>query len=474
MFVLVFIVLALAIFLYVHNKCKKYPSWVTSQGLPVPKELRSYFGYIPILVDLRRQHDIFLSMFKEHGGIFYFPSGVGNLFGIANCVILGDNEIGQQLLKSTVVKGYMYKALRVLDGGKNLVSSETTAEYKLHKKIASFAFSPSWLTSNAFPVMKVEVEKFIEYLRKNPSLDIDRAMSLLAINIVFNGILGSNIDALYDHNSIVYRGTWGYVTNIGKLVHNPLLFFSRVPFKGRESWNDIKKGVRNELQNEVNSNTQSSYLLGDYVNAIKNKEMTFEDVVEDLAIMVVGGHETTAHSMGFFLYCMAMNKNIENEARQEVDNILGERKIPEYDDIKKLTYFKNCVYESMRMYPVTPKSWRILSSEQDVGGFKIPAGTSVWFSYNSMNNNPKHWENPEKFIPERFNDERKAHDLANFSFGPRSCIGINFAKLEMFLVLAALLRNFYWEVDPNYKLVTYAGASLTPLGGLPMKFKYRE
>jgi len=121
-------------------------------------------------------------------------------------------------------------------------------------------------------VMKVEVEKFIEYLRKNPSLDIDRATGLLALNIVFNGILGSNIDALYDHDSIVYRGTWGYVTNIGKLVHNPLLFFSRVPFKGRESWNDIKKGVRNELQNYENSNTQSSYLLGVYVDAIKDKK----------------------------------------------------------------------------------------------------------------------------------------------------------------------------------------------------------
>jgi len=204
--------------------------------------------------------------------------------------------------------------------------------------------------------------------------------------------------------------------------------------------------------------------------------MTLEEVVDDLAITVVAGHETTAHAMSFFLYCMAMNKNIENEARQEVDNILGERKIPEYDDIKKLSYFKNCVYESMRMYPISTKTCRVLSEDQVVGEFKfkIPAGTSVWFSYNSMNHNPKHWEDPEKFIPERFNDKKKEKNLANFSFGPRRCMGLNFAKLEMKLVLATLLRNFYWEIDPNYKLVLNVGGTLTPKGGLPMKFKYRE
>jgi len=91
-----------------------------------------------------------------------------------------------------------------------------------------------------------------------------------------------------------------------------------------------------------------------------------------------------------------------------------------------------------------------------------------------MNNNPKHWENPEKFIPERFNDERKIHNLSNFSYGRRNCIGMNFAKLEMCLVLATLLRNFFWEIDPNYKLVPYEGVTLTPLGGMPMKFIYRQ
>jgi len=130
--------------------------------------------------------------------------------------------------------------------------------------------------------------------------------------------------------------------------------------------------------------------------------MSINDVMDDLSIFIVAGHETTAHAMSLFLYCMATNKNIENEARQEVDKILGERRIPEYDDIPKFLFLKNCVYESMRMFPIVPKNFRVLTSDQEVGKYKIPAGTHFWCSIYSMNRNPKYWENPEKISPRTF------------------------------------------------------------------------
>jgi len=333
------------------------------------------------------------------------------------------------------------------------------------------------LHSNAFPAMKLEMDKSIEYLRKTPSVEIDRVMGLIALDNVCNGILGTNIDAL-NHDNIMLRSTWGYVNAMDKLLHNPLHFFGSVPYKGRECWKNIKREVQIVLQNfqNPNANTQSS-LLSVYIDAIKNKEMTMEEVMDNLAMTIVAGHETTAHTISFFLYCMATNKDIANEARKEVDSILGERRIPELDDMKTFekSYLKNCLHETLRMFPVVAKTFRVLSSDQDVGGFKIPAETSVWFSYYSMNHNPKHWENPEKFIPERFDDITNVNKLSTFSFGPRSCIGMQFSKLEMMLIMATLLRNFKFEIDsPNYKLVVHVGADLYPLGGIPMKFVYRQ
>ncbi|CAG8733081.1 15088_t:CDS:10, partial [Gigaspora rosea] len=148
-----------------------------------------------------------------------------------------------------------------------------------------------------------------------------------------------------------------------------------------------------------------------------NANLTDVELRYNLAIFMFAGHETTADALSTLLYLLAVHKDIQQKAREEVMEILGDSLTPSAEQLKSLKYINMLIYENLRMYPSVPiLSIRKLSEDLKCKNNIIPAGTSIGIYPYGIHHSPTLWENPEKFIPERF-ENKNLENLEFYGFG---------------------------------------------------------
>ncbi|ASO22891.1 cytochrome P450 [Actinoalloteichus hoggarensis] len=168
------------------------------------------------------------------------------------------------------------------------------------------------------------------------------------------------------------------------------------------------------------------------------------EIREHVLIFLLAGHETTATALAFALHLLARHPAEQAEARAEVDRVLGGAE-PQAADVDRLPYLTMVLKEAMRLYPPAPAVGRRNKIAVEVDGRRIPAGSDVILVQWALHRHPDHWEDPERFDPTRFTEEKESarHRYAWLPFGggPRACIGRRFAMLESVLALATVLRG---------------------------------
>jgi cytochrome P450 len=173
---------------------------------------------------------------------------------------------------------------------------------------------------------------------------------------------------------------------------------------------------------------------------------------------------------------LEQNPRAEARLHEELDTVLGGR-APTVEDVPRLGYSRMVVEEAMRLYPPLYVLSRKVVAEDVVGGFRIPAGSSVDISAWVTHRHPDFWERPEEFLPERFAPElaaqRPRFAYFPFSGGPRQCIGNTFALMEAQLILATVAQRFRPRIVPGTPLTPEPLITLRPGGGLPMHLERR-
>jgi len=171
------------------------------------------------------------------------------------------------------------------------------------------------------------------------------------------------------------------------------------------------------------------------------ERMSDEQVRNEIMTFMFGGHETVASGLAWSLYLLSKHTEVMRQVQEEVDRVLGGR-VPTVDDLPKLTYLTMVVEESLRLYPPVSLISRTPLEDDEIGGYRIPAGSMVLMSSYITHRHPAIWDNPEGFDPERFSPERSAgrprHAWLPFSAGPRKCIGDYFGVMELQLVIAMI------------------------------------
>ena len=158
---------------------------------------------------------------------------------------------------------------------------------------------------------------------------------------------------------------------------------------------------------------------------------------------------------------------IQQKIRDEVDEIIDKMDAPctckhkitfDFEHLKEMKYLDCVLKEVQRIYPTAPFFGRKVTEEICTNGYKIPVGSTVAIFTYAMHRNPDLFPEPLKFDPDRFLPEnvakRHPYSFIPFSAGARNCIGQKFSQLEQRLVIAKLLRNFYFEsVEAEDKLI---------------------
>ncbi|HZI11286.1 MAG TPA: cytochrome P450 [Myxococcus sp.] len=205
--------------------------------------------------------------------------------------------------------------------------------------------------------------------------------------------------------------------------------------------------------------------------------MNDEQLCDEVLTMLVAGHETTATALSWVWALLDGHPEAEAKLHAELDTVLGGR-LPTVEDVPRLAYTRMVVEEAMRLYPPAYIWSRAVKEDDVIGGFRIPAGTSVDISPYVTHRHPDFWERPDEFLPERFSPEASAqrprYAYFPFSGGPRQCIGNSFAMMEAQLILATLAQRFRPRRLPGHELVPEPLITLRPKGGLPMRLERRS
>ncbi|XP_046585181.1 cytochrome P450 27C1-like [Haliotis rubra] len=209
---------------------------------------------------------------------------------------------------------------------------------------------------------------------------------------------------------------------------------------------------------------------------VKGKNLTKEEINNNIAEILLWGVDTAANSLSFLVYALAKNPHVQDKLRDEVDHVV-DRRTANYEDLQNMPYLKAVIKETLRLYPPIPINARVTQEEIVVDNYLIPKGTCILLNNYTMSRDEKIFSNPDKFVPERWLRE-EAKDWHPFSaipfgYGARSCVGRRIAETEMYLATIQLCQNFCLQLSDKFDITPSVRTQLTPGPELPVLFNER-
>jgi len=199
--------------------------------------------------------------------------------------------------------------------------------------------------------------------------------------------------------------------------------------------------------------------------------MTDRHLRDEIVTLLLAGHETTALALTYTFHLLARHPEAEARLLEELNTVLGDRPATP-EDLPNLPYADGVIKEAMRLYPPAWGIARESLEDVEIGGYDAPKGTQFFMIQWLVHRDPRWFDEPTAFHPERWLDglEKRLPRCAYFPFGdgPRICIGQHFALMEAVLILATIARRYRLAVLPGQELSVAPSITLRPIAGTLM------
>ncbi|KAG2187286.1 hypothetical protein INT44_004971 [Umbelopsis vinacea] len=484
----------------------------------VPKNLRHipavpFWPYMRSLlsgegIDIRTRKIILPVLAKSPNGLYLRPNQRGWSVGVAAPLAMktlflriGDYPKDQQPLKNEDSLAFKFI------GGENIIALNGPV-WKKHRMIANPAFHrsmPVKLFGRLSEKMMLQFEKEGDGLE---NVNVPNFLQRFTLDIIGLAAFGYDFEALEKPGNDKVNTYEDILAG----VRNPLHFFfptldkyflwaltKRRDLHSRlgdmnDVFNNIIENKRQtlaELKGSIEDSEKDLLTLMLEANEESNDadhRLSNSELRSDLVIFFVAGHDTTSNALSFALYHLAANPHIQEKARKEVIDILGDGNEfvhPTSAQCTEMKYLYMIIKETLRISPPAQNSSpRDCAEDIELAGSFIPKGTALNADIFVMHHNPAIWKNPETFDPERFAPGAESESKAGtglawvpFGNGPRQCIGMNFSLAEQKVLLSMLLQKFTWELPENSinkdGLVLNGGISIISPRDLHLKFTPR-
>ncbi|GBN31144.1 Cytochrome P450 3A13 [Araneus ventricosus] len=192
---------------------------------------------------------------------------------------------------------------------------------------------------------------------------------------------------------------------------------------------------------------------------VSKKNISMKELVAQCVVFFIGGYETVSSVLAFTAYLLALHPDIQERVHEElVEAIKQSNGELTYETLQNMKYLDNVISETMRLYPPAIRTERMAFEDYKLGdtGITIPKGTIVTIPIYAMHRDPEVFPDPEKFDPDRWTSEesQKRDQLAYLPFGagPRNCVAMRFALIELKVCLAYTILNFKISKSPQTKV----------------------
>ncbi len=321
------------------------------------------------------------------------------------------------------------------------------------------------------------------------TVDLGRELSQLTLRIVVKTLFGTDLADEVRRIGAAFALSNNYITTranqpprMRKLFHRLPLPYS-VRFKrARADLDRIIYGLIAERRAALERGDDLLSLLiearleDDAGAESATATLTDEQVRDETVTMFAAGHETTAVTLIWTWYLLATHPELQARFQSELDEVIGDRPAT-LDDLPNLTFMDLALEEALRLYPPIWFWGRMAFQPFDLGGYHIPAGAFLLAPQLIAQRDPRFFDAPLEFRPDRWTPEFRAN-LPQFAYypfggGPRRCIGEGFAMMEAKLILATIGRRWTMRHDPRHKADVLPLISLRPKGGMPMFLERR-
>ena len=340
-------------------------------------------------------------------------------------------------------KGKLMKRTELIFG-KGLVTAEGSAWKKQRKRMAA-SFSPKIIDAFADDIARITGE-FLDGVNGNHNVGND-CMSL-TLSIVLELLFGSDQSTHFDVIGNAFDELAHFFAASSEFfVQLPLWIPTPRNQRFKNAYEIMDKTVQRIIDERRQNTLHGSDLLSKILAESSNGELLQEDIIRDeVRTLMLAGHETTSLAIAFSLWFLSAEPERQEMLRAEINAVTGHGPV-QGQHYSALSAIEKVVKEAIRILPPAPIFVRESIEDDQIGPYTVPAGTPLVLSPIRIQNDPRWFQAPECFNPERWSKDFKSslHRFAYFPFGggPRVCIGMRMAMLESVLVLAEYIRRFH-------------------------------
>ena len=382
--------------------------------------------------------------------------------GISKHLILSrDNEIAQHILqknqknyhKSKFQSVYLSKYL-----GKGLLTVDGDFWLK-QRRLIQPAFHKQKMNQLVENMNKTIIAE-LDFIVEEKKVDLFPVMSQLAFNVVAKSLFELSIsDEKLNRIKVIIEEVQNFLIKEIRLPHKAWWFSATGQVKKHlELAEENNSIIREIIEERISSNEEINDLLNMLLETRyedTGEGMSVKQLIDEIKVLFIAGHETTANALTFTLYLLGRNSVIQQKVFDEITEIESQTENI-VEQLQRMTYTNAVLNEAMRLYPPAWITDRQNVEDDNIGLFNLKKGTLIGVSFYELHRNPKYWDSPEEFIPERFLGEQKKHSMQYFypfGAGPRMCIGAGFAIYEMCLTISYIVKKYTIKsVNPEIRL----------------------
>ncbi|EPC1981345.1 cytochrome P450 [Campylobacter jejuni] len=339
--------------------------------------------------------------------------------------------------------------------------------------------------NKVFNLMSEAVADMMDRFSKYPNhavIEVDEAMTFITADVIFRTIMSSKLDEGKGKKILN-----AFVTFQEQSVHTAMRRMFRFPKwlsyvlgdRKRTKAGDVIRQVLSDIikpRYDMADNAEFEDILGSLllvVDADTNKRFSFEEILDQVAMLFLAGHETTASSLTWTLYLLSLYPKEQEKAYEEITQVLQGGAI-EISHLRQFKYLTNIFKESLRLYPPVGFFAREAKKDTQVRDKLIKKGSGVVIAPWLIHRHEEFWTNPHGFNPSRFEGEYKKDAYLPFGAGERICIGQGFAMQEAILILANILKTYKLELEEGFVPDVVGRLTVRSANGMRIKFSKRK
>lgn len=444
-------------------------AYFTRSTAPGPRS-----GLLGNLVDVAqgRLFELLSHMWRAHGDTSCARVGLKLVY-----LVVHPDQIQQVLVtrRDNYTKE-LHRARPLIGDGLPASNGELWAR---HRRLLTPRFQPAAMPRFAPPLrgaMERMLARWQSFAQSGATFELGEEMTALTLDAILGSLCGEGLDDSDGRLRAAIRESVAFVAASGQLFRVPLAWPTARNQRFARALAVIDDFVHAAMAAHEGRGDAETDLLAFLLRAIGEGQSPAEArrlVRDETVSLLLGGHESTAQGLTWLLHLLAEHADARARVLAEVDEFGAG--LPTVADRGRFPFLTAAAQEALRLYPPFWAFPRHTVADDELAGYRVPAGSTVMVSPYLTHRHPALWDAPERFQPERFlgANQRLRASYLPFGFGPRTCIGNHMATAEIVLAAAAILRRFEIVRTEHGPVAAEFSTTLRPHGGLRVTLRPR-